>query len=152
MYSIDFNENDDNDTGNSFINRIDSEILNCDLTDNIQIEMDKNQLDGNENENENENIIKLRRTKNRNNKNSHIITIMDDEMMNRYSGHTNATHANDTNTTTNLSSKWSEFAKTWFRFLPDITRENMKNVIWKIIMYLIMLYFLRKVIIEVKCF
>jgi hypothetical protein len=109
--------------------------------------MDKHQLDGNgngrilyEDENENENIIKLRRTKNRNNKNSHIITIMD---------------TNDDNHTiekqSNLS-KWMECFKMCFCFVPDITSENIKNVTWKIIIYLIMLYFLRKIIIEVKCF
>lgn len=147
---MDFNNNDndnDNDTGNSFINRIDSELLNCDVTDNIQIDMDKDQLNGNgrnQFEDENENIIKLRRTKNRNNKNSHIITIMDDnDVMNR----------SHTTTIPNSSSKWSEFSKTCFYWiLPDLTRENMKNLSWKIIMYIIMLYFLRKIIIEVKCF
>jgi hypothetical protein len=128
---------------NSFINRIDSELLNCDITDSIQIDIDNEQFKGIPYEDDN--IIKLRRTKNISKK----------------------VHDTDTIPQNNTTSKWKNMIGFGNRFtnancssyfywllpeLPAITSTNMKNMAWKTALYLLLVYFLRKIAIEVKCF
>jgi hypothetical protein len=128
---------------NSFINRIDSELLNCDITDSIQIDIDNEQFKGIPYEDDN--IIKLRRTKNISKK----------------------VHDTDTIPQNNTTSKWKNMigfgngitnanCSSYFYWLlpelPAITSTNMKNMAWKTALYLLLVYFLRKIAIEVKCF
>jgi hypothetical protein len=130
---------------NSFINRIDSEILNCDITDSIQIDIDNEQLKGISYEDDN--IIKLRRTKNISKK----------------------VHDTDVIPQNNTTPKWKNMigfgngftianvnCSSYFCWLlPElspITSTNMKNMAWKTALYLLLVYFLRKIVIEVKCF
>jgi hypothetical protein len=124
---------------NSFINRIDSELLNCDITDSIQIDIDNEQLKGITYEDEN--IIKLRRTKNISKK----------------------VHDTDAIPQNNTTPKWKNMIGiananccSYFYWLlpelPPITITNMKSMVWKTVLYLLLVYFLRKIVIEVKCF
>ena len=147
IYSIDIRNIRDN-----FINRIDSDILRQDLTDNINIYVDKSDITGgNDIEmcnmetgsliEDDENIIKLRRTKcNKKTKKNISKSLV----------------ISDSNTNTNVSKlvKSKAYSSCLYWMLPDISVSNInfKNLIWKLLLYFLIVFFLRRIIFEIRCF
>jgi hypothetical protein len=130
---------------NSFINRIDSELLNCDITDSIHIDIDNEQLKGITYEDDN--IIKLRRTKNISKKVHDTDVIPQNNTTPKWKN-----MIGFGNGIANANAKCCSYFYWMLPELPPITSTNMKSMAWKTVLYLLLVYFLRKIVIEVKCF